>query len=242
MDLRRFFVESNQIQENFITIKGGEFIHIKKVLRYKVGYKLIVFANNGYEYYCSIKEMLNDYAILSIENKIRVDSKNIELTLYAGLLKNHKLDMTLQKAVELGVDKFIPFTSKNTNESKFNLVRANKIALESAKQCGSVFLTKVSNVVSFDEMLTKFNQYDMVLFAYEKEKFNSIKNIEFKGNRIALIVGSEGGFCEDEKIKALNNGAEIITLGKRILRAETAGIVATALTLDALGELDNEKL
>ncbi len=240
MEIRRFFVNPSDIDNGVILISGDEFLHMTKVLRYKAGYKAIVCANDGIERLCTIERVERDFAILNIDEERVQDSKNCHVTLYAGLLKNNKLDFAIQKAVELGVDRIVPFISKNTAETKFALDRARKIALESAKQCGSAYLTVVDDVKTFDDVLCDFSNFDNVLFAYEGEKKHRIKDDNLYIKSIANIVGSDGGFTQEETQMAKDKGAEIVTLGKRILRAETASIVSATLLLDALGELDYE--
>lgn len=240
MEIRRFFTTPSNISKDVAVIDGDEFLHMTKVLRYKVGYKAIVCANDGIERLCTIDSIDGNRATLHIdESRIR-DGKKVKVTLYAGLLKNNKLDFAIQKAVELGIDGIIPFVSRNSAENKFSLERARRIALESAKQCGSAYLSEVFDLKTFDEILDDLSQYDKVLFAYEDEKRNRIKDCDLDGGNIALVVGCEGGFTEDEVKRAEERGAQIVTLGKRILRAETASIVACALLLDTLGELDYE--
>lgn len=238
MEIRRFFVTNSDISGNLVTLCGDEFLHMTKVLRYKVGYKAVILANDGVERLCTVGEISKDYATLTIDEEKVVDGKKSKLTLCAGLLKNNKLDIVVQKGVELGVDEIIPFTSANTAENKFNRERAEKIALESAKQCGSVYLSKIGELKTFDEVVKSFSNFDEVIFAYEYEKKVRLRDIGLQAENILLVVGAEGGFTPEEVEKATANGAKIITLGKRILRAETASIVLSALTLDNLGELD----
>lgn len=238
MEIRRFFVDMNAINGDIITMTGDEFLHMTKVLRYKVGYKAIVCANDGAENLCTITQICRDFAILHIDERTQVDRKNVSLTLYAGLLKNNKLDFVVQKAVELGVDKVVPFVSDNTVETKFLRERGEKIALEAAKQCGSVYLSKVGELETFEQVLNDIKGFDKVLFAYEGEKTISVKTSNLSGKNIALIVGSEGGFKQTEMMQAKDAGATVVTLGRRILRAETASIVLAAITLENLGELD----
>lgn len=240
MEIRRFFVNQSDISAGKITLTGDEFLHMSKVLRYKVGYKAIVCADDGVEHLCSIESINKDFAILSIEESHIQDTKKCKVTLYAGLLKNNKLDFAIQKAVELGIDEIVPFVSRNTVENKISIERANKICLESAKQCGSAYLTKVLPLKTFDEVIKDFDKFDNVLFAYEDEKKHRIKDANLNVKNIAIVVGSEGGFTQEECKLAHDNGAEIVTLGKRILRAETASIVSCTLLLDSLGELDYE--
>ena len=238
MEIRHFFVSKNAISNGKITLTGDEFLHMTKVLRYKVGFQAIVCANDGVENHCTIEEIGKDYALLNIDKSVIVDRKNVSLTLYAGLLKNNKLDFVIQKAVELGVDKVVPFVSSNSAETKFSRERGERIALEAAKQCGSAYLSKVGELESFKQVLDDLKAFDTVLFAYEGEKQNNIKTSNLNGSNIALIVGSEGGFKPEEADEAKEKGAHIVTLGRRILRAETASIVLATLTLDKLGELD----
>lgn len=241
MEIRRFFVNPECISGDKITLGGDEFTHMTKVLRYKVGFKAVVCANDGYERLCTVQTIGRDSAELKIDDVKLKDEKHVNLTLYCGLLKNNKLDFTIQKCVELGVDKIVPFTSSRTDENDFNLERARRIALESAKQCGSVFLTEIGTLTSYNDVLNTFCGFDKVIFAYEEEKKNSIDfALKDKPERVALVVGSEGGFTSDEADEAKNSGAEIVTLGKRVLRAETASVVAAALALFTLGELSYE--
>lgn len=240
MEIRRFFVDNSDICNNVVTLTGDEFSHMVKVLRYKVGFKAVVCANDGIERLCTVNEIGKDFATLVIEQENVQDVKNAHVTLFAGLLKNNKLDFVVQKSVELGVDEIIPFASHNCAETKFSKDRAEKIALEAAKQCGSAYLLKVGSLENFDEVLARFKEFDTVLFAYENEKKNRIKDCRFEGKKVALVVGPEGGFTPDETEKAKECGATIVTIGRRILRAETASIVSCALLLDHLGELDYE--
>ena len=241
MELRRFFVNKEDIVGTEIRVRGEEFEHMTRVLRMKPGYKVIVCADDGVERYCVIRSVDGGEAVLDTENEVRVDSKSVSLTLFAGLLKNAKLDLVVQKAVELGVDVVVPFVSENTVEKKFNAARACRIALEAAKQCGTAYVSEVCEPLSFGEVTARFGEFSDVLFAYEKERENPVKSVVFQGNDVALVVGSEGGFTEEEHEVAKNAGAVSVTLGRRILRAETADIVACALTLDALGELDYDE-
>ena len=226
------------VRGDTVTVTGGEFVHMTRVLRMKPGYKAVVCADDGKERLCTVKEIGSGYAFLSQDEVRDADRKKVSLTLFTGLLKNSKLDFVVQKAVELGVDKIVPFVSAYTAEKKFNAERANKIALEAAKQCGSVWLSRVEEPVTFDEVTAEVGKFDTVLFAYEGDRLHSLKNTEICGTSLALVVGSEGGFRPDEAERAVACGAKAITLGRRILRAETAGIVGAALVLDAAGELD----
>lgn len=217
---------------------GDEFLHMTKVLRYKEGFKAIILANDGIERLCTVDKIFKDSATLRVDSEKSVDKKGISLTLFAGNLKNGKLDLVIQKAVELGVDRVVPFISANCADDKFSLERAKRIALEAAKQCGSAYLSEVEDIISFDEVARRLSGFDCALFAYECERKTGVSAAH--GKNIALIVGPEGGFTADEASLAVSSGAIAISLGRRILRAETASIVASALVLDRMGELDND--
>ncbi|MCM1306832.1 MAG: 16S rRNA (uracil(1498)-N(3))-methyltransferase [Bacteroides sp.] len=237
MEIRRFFVSESDISGDIVTLRGDEFLHMTRVLRYKAGYKATVCANDGTERDCTVVVIGRDCAKLRVDAVRVADTKSAHITLYAGLLKNNKTDFVVQKAVELGVDRVIPFRSANCAETKFSRERASKIALEAAKQCGSAYLSEVGELVSIDDVIEAIKSYDGALFAYECERKQKISDNLPSGKRIALIVGPEGGFQPDEAERIVAAGAKAVTLGKRILRAETAAIILCALALDGLGEL-----
>ncbi len=239
MEIRRFFADPKDISSDEVILSGDEFSHMTRVLRYKEGFKAVILASDGKERHCTVQKIEKDRAILHIDSIVEVDKKHASITLFAGNLKNNKLDFVIQKAVELGVDRVVPFVSDNCAEKKFSKDRASRIALEAAKQCGAVYLSEVEDIISFDEVIKRIPNFDQALFAYEFEKKNPISKAA-KGKNIAIIVGPEGGFSKDEACRAAEAGAKTVTLGRRILRAETASIVATALVLNSLGELDYE--
>ena len=242
MELRRFFVGAEDISDGEVRVRGAEYEHMTRVLRMKPGYKVIVCANDGTERHCVIRSVEKGEAVLDVESVVRADSKSVSLTLFAGLLKNSKLDLVVQKAVELGVDTVVPFVSANTAEKKFNVERAERIASEAAKQCGSPWLSRIGDALTFEQVLAEVKKFDAVCFAYEKETHRTLASVVTPGvKNVALIVGSEGGFTPEEHAAAVRAGAVSVTLGRRVLRAETADIVGCALLLNALGELDHER-
>lgn len=238
MEIKRFFVDPNFVKDGKVYVEGSTYKHLALVLRAKVGYKVIICVNDGKELNCTIESISKDNAILNIDSEKIADARKVGVTLYAALLKNSKLDYVIQKAVELGVKDFVPFTSKRTVETKFNIERARTIALESAQQCGSSFLTNIHEPISFDNLLTKLNNHEISILAYEDENKATISFVLKEETDIALVVGPEGGFETEEVESVKKMGAKVVTLGKRILRADTASIVFSALVLNARGELD----
>lgn len=239
MEIRRFFVDNSKAYDNYITIDGEEFVHMTKVLRYKVGYELIVCLNDGLDYHCTI------VSIDKKEAKARIDlvEKNfaipsVEINLYQALPKGDKLDLITQKCVELGVSKITPFLSKYTNETKFRKDRLEKIALEACKQCKRAKLPIISDLSDFNSVIENLKE-DIIIMPYENAQVGKISNIRNLKNAksVAIIIGSEGGFAEEEVKLAKKAKAKIVSLGNRILRCETAAIVSQTLVMYELGEL-----
>lgn len=241
MDIRRFYVNTDDIIDNIVTISGDEFWHLTKVLRYKVGYKIIVCNNmDGKDYICKIQLVDKDYAQAVIEEIVDNECKtNVEVTLFQALPKGDKSDLIVQKAVELGVQNITFFNSSFVAEKKFNIDRLYKINIEACKQCGRSRVSNIIGLLTFEEMLEMLKNFDKVILCYENEKQNNLKSElqHFSGQNIAVIVGSEGGFCEDEVQKCREYGANVVTLGSRIMRCETASIVVCGVILYELGEM-----
>ena len=235
MQIRRFYVNLSSVNGKTIVIGNDEYSHICNVLRYKVGYEVIVCANDGYERYGKIIEINPNEVIVEVSETVEVAKREFEIDLYCGLLNNNKLDYTIQKCTELGVNQIIPVLFKNCDEKKFNLVRAQKISKEAAKQCKAVTIPEIQDLHSYEDFLAEMSKYDSVVFAYEKSDDRKICDKKL-GNKIAVVIGPEGGFSEEE-FKDISKFAKPVTLGKRILRAETAATVATTLILQNKGEL-----
>ena len=242
MEIKRFFLDKSTFDGEKFVITGDEFYHMTKVLRHKVGYKIIVCLNDGIDYYSTITEIGKDSAVAMLDERVDNDTKTkCELTLFQALPKGDKIDFISQKCVELGVDYIVPFTSHNTNEDKVNYNRCMRIMLEACKQCGRSRISHLEQLVDFDSMYSMLKDYDIVLMAYEGETMHNLGDYASelaKANRIAVIVGSEGGFTTDEYEAYKKAGARTFSLGKRILRAETASIVAVSLVMYLKGEMN----
>lgn len=243
MEIKRFFADKSDYSDGKIVISGEEFLHLTKVLRYKTGYKAIVNLDDENDYIGTLEGIYKDYAVIKVDEiKQNPCKTRAEVTLFQALPKGDKLDYIVQKCVELGVKKIAPFTSAYTNETKFNLTRQNRIALEACKQCGRSLKCEVLPLASFEEILKELSGYDTVIMPYEHATRGSmakVKGIE-AGKKIALIIGSEGGFATEEVEAAKEKGAQIVSLGKRILRCETAAVIAAGLVMYELGELKDE--
>ena len=235
----KFFVDKNQIANEYILLNGENAHHISRSLRMTVGEQITVSDMESFEYDCVLESFTDSTVCAKIINKYASNSEpEIRVHLFQALPKGEKLDFIIQKSVELGVYDITPFESercvvkvKNDAESR-KTERRNKIALEAAKQCGRGIIPNVNPSVSFNDMLKAASQSDVVLFCYEGEgtlpMASALKSIraEKRINDISIIIGSEGGFSDDEAIRSDKLGFVRIGLGKRILRAETAAVMA----------------
>ncbi len=237
-----FYIKNDQKKESLIFIMGNDVNHIKNVLRFNIGDKFDVCDENGVKYGVVIQQFTNnDEIICKIEQIIDKNSETrYEITLYQGVPKSDKMDLIVQKGTELGVNEFVPVQMarsivKITEENERKKVeRWNKIAVEASKQCGRQKLPIVTSTINFENIIENISKYDIVLVPYESEQNITIKEFlrDLKSNNIAsiaIIIGPEGGFEEEEIDSLKQNGASICTLGPRILRTETAGIATISM-------------
>ncbi len=237
----KFFVDKNQIDDegNTISIIGDDAHHISRSLRMAVGEHITVSDKEKYEYDCVLQEFNDTYVKAVIINKYISDVElPIRIHLYQALPKGEKLDFIIQKSVECGVFDVTPFESERCiakvkpDAEQKKTERRNKIALEAAKQCGRGLIPKINPTVSFDKMLELASYSDAILFCYEghgtKPMGCVVKELRDTTSLsdISVIIGSEGGFSPEEAVRAEQSGFLMIGLGKRILRAETAAIMA----------------
>ena len=237
-DYRRFFAEPNCKNGNQIVITGEEYKHLANVLRMRVGDNCFVCFNDGIDHFCQIDSIDKTCAHMSILNSWQTECENsFNTTLYMAVTKGDKNDTIVQKAVELGVNEIVFFESRYTvskiDEKKAQ--RLNKISIEASKQCGRAVIVPVK-VATIKQVASQLNGYDVALFCYEKAQDVALSAAAGNAKNIALIVGSEGGFAPEESQLFVDNGATAVTLGKRILRAETAPLYAMAVLCDRLGE------
>ncbi len=238
--MSKFFVSDEQVDNNTIKVQGQDVNHIKNVLRQKVGDEIIIC--NGQKqknYLCSIAKIEKDLIECEIIKELEDFKSKIKVTIMQGLPKKDKMDLVVQKAVELGVYDISPIDMErcivkyDEKDKRKKVERWQKISEVAAKQCDRNFIPKINNIVSFKNICKTFSEYDIVIVAYEKEEKTTIKETlkrvkeKFgeKEIRIAVIIGPEGGIStkEVDMIKE-NNNAVTVTLGKRILRTETVAL------------------
>lgn len=231
--MARFFISSENVTESQITISGNDAFHIARSLRMAVGDEVTVCDEKGTEYLTRLTRIRDDECICEIiSNKQGMTESPVDITLYMAYPKGDKLETVVQKAVELGASRIVPFESsrciKRPSEDKADKIneRLSRIAEEAAKQCGRSKLPQVSKTMRFSQLTGEIKEYDLTLFCYEGEGAVSLKKILASYGRsdgkIAVIIGSEGGFSKEEAASIISAGAECVNLGPRILRCETA--------------------
>ena len=238
-----FYIKNNQIIGEEINLIGEDVNHIKNVLRYKAGDELTICDESEQRYLAKIRELSNECITLDIEEKIDFSTEpSVKITLIQGLPKSDKMDLIVQKCTELGVEKIIPVIMERTvvkidgsNGAK-KVERWNKIALEASKQCGRTKIPTVEKIVNLENIVENLSKYDIVIVPYECEKENTIKavlrNTDTNIGNVAIVIGPEGGFSEkDISILEKLPNVKKVSLGKRILRTETAGIATVAMLL-----------
>lgn len=228
----RFFISDAQIFDTSLTIEGDDAFHIARSLRMAVGDPIVACDTVGTEYRCRITHIRDDAVRAEILSAAPGATESpVDVTLYVAFPKGDKLETILQKAVELGARRIVPFSSSrcikrpNTERQEKITARLCRIALEAAKQCGRSRIPTVSAPLSFSDMISEGSQSDLPLFCYEGEGTRSLRAI--LGDRptaktIAVVIGCEGGFSPQEAEAARDAGFLLTGLGTRILRCETA--------------------
>ena len=244
----QFFVEPSQIQGTRVVITGNDVNHIKNVLRMQPGEEIAVSnGEDGKEYRCGIEELYEDEVVCTLrfikEDGVELPSK---IYLFQGLPKADKMELIVQKAVELGVYEIIPVSTKRAvvkldeKKAKSKISRWQTIAEAAAKQSKRRIVPQIHNVMSFKEAVNYVKDMQVKIIPYElaegMEKTRELIGSLKPGQDIAIFIGPEGGFEENEIQIALENGIEPITLGKRILRTETAGFTVLSWIVYQLEE------
>ena len=238
--MHRFFAEPGQIGEKEIVITGADVNHIRNVLRMRADEEVLIADGQGAEYRCKLTDLGENEVRAQILWKL---DGNAELasavTLFQGLPKSDKMDLIVQKCVELGVSRIVPVSTKravvklDAKKEQTRLKRWNTISESAAKQSGRGVIPEVSGVMSFEKALEEAKKLDVLLIPYERaEHMAETRRVmgEIRpGQSVGIFIGPEGGFEESEVEEAVAAGAKAITLGKRILRTETAGLAVMAM-------------
>ena len=243
-----FFADSSAIGEKEIIIRGSDLNHMKNVLRLQIGEQICIHEEStGKEYRCEIAGYEKDVAHLHI---MWVEEANRELPskiyLFQGLPKGDKMELIIQKAVELGVYEIVPVATKRAvvkldpKKEKKKRLRWQSIAESAAKQAGRALIPQIATCITFEKALRMCNGLDAALIPYEKAEGmqharDQVRALHGK-HSIGIFIGPEGGFEESEIEAARAAGAIPITLGHRILRTETAGLTMLSILMFELEE------
>ena len=234
----RFFVKTNQIQENYIEIIGKDVNHIKNVLRKKIGDKIEICDEETENTYISQIEKIEENKILTqIIQELEKNESKIKIDIYQGLPKSEKMELIIQKSVELGANSITPVSMKrcvvklNGKDEIKKIERWQKISESASKQCGRTYIPQIEEIIKINKIAEKNNEYDSIIVCYENEKQNTlkqeierIKEQNKKDIKLAVVIGPEGGIDESEVEELKKKNAKIVTLGKRILRTETVAL------------------
>lgn len=228
----RFFVTSSAVSDKKITILGDDAFHIARSLRMAVGDEITVCDMARKEYICRLSKIRDDSCECEIiSSKNSASESNIDITLFMAYPKSDKLETVIQKAVELGASRIVPFESSRCikrpvpEKAEKQNARLSRIAEEAAKQCGRARLPEVTLPISYKEALAEAAKSELALFCYEGDGTKSLKSVlnENKNAKtVSVIIGSEGGFSIEEATAAASAGLTPVNLGPRILRCETA--------------------
>ena len=243
--MRRFIAAPEQIDGKHIYLTDKEDLHhLRKVLRLSIGDTLDISDGTAWEYRAEIISLTEKEACLTILDKQKFAREpNLLVTLYQGIPKAAKMEGIIQKTVELGVHQIVPVFMERTvvvDKGNFEkkLVRWQKISDEAVKQCKRGYIPKISSAIYFPQMIADLKEYELVLFPYENEEKETIKDCLRKitesgecPKQVAIIIGPEGGFSEKEAAVLCEKEAVSVSLGKTILRTETAGPAALAMTM-----------
>ena len=240
--MHRFFVPSEGLHDKHVILVGSQAHQIRDVLRMKSGEKIIVLDNTDYEYTVSLTKIDRQEVIGEVIDKNKSEGEpNVRITLYQSLLAREKFEWVLQKCTEIGVCSFVPVVTQRSIVRRTESVTAKKISrwqniiTEAAEQSGRGKIPTLGEPLDFSDVLSELDNFDCSLFGSAQTDTPALREIikakDSEIKKIALFIGPEGGLTEEEIADARGRGAKVFSLGKRVLRTETAALVASALIL-----------
>lgn len=241
--MQKFFVNNNQIKEDKIEIVGTDVNHIINVLRLRKEEEIqICNIENNKNYIASIQNYSKDLVICKIIDEIKSNSEpKTKLDIYQGLPKADKMELIIQKTIEIGVSKIIPVEMErcivklDEKDKQKKIDRWKKIAEVAAKQSKRDIIPKIEDIININKLCELVDEYDVFIVAYEEEKNMPIKKVLKEINKdeckVGVLIGPEGGIDTKEIEKLKHTKAKIVTLGNRILRTETAPISISSIIL-----------
>jgi 16S rRNA (uracil1498-N3)-methyltransferase len=243
MTTRRFYSPPASFSAGQVTLDEDETRHLRDVLRLKSGDAANVFDGDGKEFSCTIEAIEKRKSILKINEEVTPSSPEspLDLTVASVLLKGDKLDLVVQKAVELGVNRFIPMTSARCDvkvgDAAKRADRWRRIALEATKQCGRAKLMQVADVTEYSTLLAETGAPSVTRIHFSERDGESFDAVSGAG-RILAFIGPEGGWDDAELEKAASAGIRSITFGGRIMKADTAAIAIASILQHRFGDMN----
>ena len=244
--MARFFVEPDSLSGKFAVLTGEAAAHAK-VLRLKQGERVTLCTGDGLDHICTVSDVSpGQYSLVIEQTEPSVTEPKLHVSVYMAYAKGDKLEHVIQKATELGAYEIVAFPSSrcvsrpDEKSLRKKLERWQKIAAEAAQQSGRGAIPQVITAASYDAALSRAAEAELPVLLYENEDDFSLRKAAeaLHPGTVALMTGPEGGFSEDEVQRAKAKGMKICTLGKRILRCETAPLCALTAIMFACGELD----
>lgn len=246
--MHRFFIKRDNIFKGGITIEGDDVQHISRVLRLGEGDRLTLCDGEGTDYLVSIESMSKNSVRTSIIAKEPSKAEAaIKAVLYQGIPKAAKMELIIQKCTEMGISRIVPVSTVRTvvkleteKDERKKVERWSKIAEEAGKQSGRGIIPRVEMPMTFEQALEDAKSLELAVIPYELESANSIKAVlsQKAAASIGFFIGPEGGFEAAEIQKAQETGIVPVTLGKRILRTETAGVAVLTCIMYEYGQME----
>lgn len=245
----KFFVTSDKINDDWIIIDSEDAKHISRVLRMGEGDMLTVCDSQGTDYEAEIVSLGQQEIVCKINSKsASVSEPDIKVMLFQGLPKASKMEYIIQKTTELGITEIVPAKLSrcvvkidNKKDESKKLDRWQKISESAAKQSGRGIIPKISPIMTLDEIIEKSKEFDLFFVPYECEEQKTLREVLLSKKDVksaGFLIGPEGGFDIAETEKLRNAGIDTVTLGKRILRTETAGEAVLAMTMYEIGDIN----
>ena len=243
MKEKRYYFNGNLAENSTVSLEGEEFHHLTNVMRTRVGEKVCLFNGDGNFYFAEVLQINKKNADIKIERvEVSENEPKINLTVYQALAKGDKMSLVMQKITEIGASTMRLFESTfcdvkgNTHKQD----RLESISISAAKQCGRTSIVNTEGVFTVKQMAEQIKEFDAFFVAYENEDghtlVDSLSKLSNNHKTIAIVIGAEGGFSDKEIELLKNNGADVVSLGKRILRTETASIVTAGLIMQIMEE------
>lgn len=238
--MHRFFSPPENFHDANVTLTESETRHLRDVLRLSIGETVHVFDGEGREYECIVEAIGKHETRLAKLKEVTptAPESTLDLTVAAAITPGEKFDLAIQKSVELGVRRFIPITTARCEvklkDAEKRIERWRRIAFEAAKQCGRARLMDIQSVTAYKDVFDQTTQPIVIFSERDGVSFDSIK----PDGKLMAVYGPKGGWTDEELEHARNAGANVITFGGRILRAETAAIAITAILQHRFGDMD----